>query len=478
MFFPLLFVCLSCHFSLVLCDFRLVSAVELFRHGARTSIKVVDDKEWIYDWGPGELTPVGYREQFLLGKQIRENYEEIIDPSQKNNEFYVVSGGGDRMIQSAVAQILGIFSKEGALDGDEDSSFPFGLLPIHSTNKEYDFLFEPYLSCKRASNHIASSFASSKYIEMQDAFREAIDEVQELFSSVQKYTSGSLSLSQASDLVDFAITETWNGRGNYIPLNSAIWEKGLLLIHASMYWMVEKEWVRKAFVTEIFKVVIGNFESFVAKEEKSKVKVTLLSGHDLNILFVLAALGLGSWDCILQKYQEENYAFNTSCIHNVTYASNIFFELWEDSSASSSQIYYARVLFNGWALDVCGDPIGEEKYCEWEDLKSNLEGLMVDLDEECPDDNQSEIFLPSGPGTIVNIGLSYKKFITGAFLIIIANIVILLVLTGWKNRLKEKLEMVFADQNAFSKKVREELELNRITPEAQEKQDSEPKLSL
>ena len=103
-------------FIVPLCFCEKVKFVAIFlRHGARSPIKLIDKFSKYYSWpmGPEELTPLGQRQHYLLGRVLREKY--IIKHNMFPNGFdptkiYLRSTDIHRTIMSAQSFAMGLYS--------------------------------------------------------------------------------------------------------------------------------------------------------------------------------------------------------------------------------------------------------------------------------------------------------------------------------------------------------------------------------
>lgn len=67
----------------------------------------------------------------------------------------------------------------------------------------------------------------------------------------------------------------------------------------------------------------------------------MLSSHDTNIVKILGALGLSSFDCLIKKYDGKlNTEKNQYCFDIPTYASNFIFELHKIDGKNKVKIKY------------------------------------------------------------------------------------------------------------------------------------------
>ena len=91
--------------------------VELFRHGARGPLGIYDNS-----WPPAEfgmLTPVGLRQQYILGKVLSEKYPDLTGSTYNYSNIYLITDTTPRCVQSAGAQLYGMYLGKGpALPND------------------------------------------------------------------------------------------------------------------------------------------------------------------------------------------------------------------------------------------------------------------------------------------------------------------------------------------------------------------------
>jgi len=92
---------------------KLVFAVDVIRHGDRNPI--ISLPKAPHDWpeGLGELTPIGMRREYELGKKLRRRYIEetkLLPRSYKPETLYVRSTDYNRTIMSAECFLMGLYS--------------------------------------------------------------------------------------------------------------------------------------------------------------------------------------------------------------------------------------------------------------------------------------------------------------------------------------------------------------------------------
>ncbi|CAI2370971.1 unnamed protein product [Moneuplotes crassus] len=93
---------------------KLEFITEVCRHGARAPHG--DTFGTVFENGPGMLTPSGFRQHYLIGDELRNRYitgmdksQNLLSPRFNPEEVYVRSTQSLRTVQSAYAQLLGMF---------------------------------------------------------------------------------------------------------------------------------------------------------------------------------------------------------------------------------------------------------------------------------------------------------------------------------------------------------------------------------
>ena len=92
--------------------YKLEMIAELFRHGARTSIKSPKavEEPYIEQIGPGNLTPNGMRQHETLGKQLaQKTYPDLFKAPYTQRNAVMYSSGVLRAILSAQSHLAGLY---------------------------------------------------------------------------------------------------------------------------------------------------------------------------------------------------------------------------------------------------------------------------------------------------------------------------------------------------------------------------------
>lgn len=120
---------------------KLVFAVDLIRHGDRTPIDEISTVQYTWPEGLGQLTPKGMKQEFALGKHLRELYitqSHLLSERYIPGSLYARSTDSDRTIMSADAFLAGLYENSG----------PKGLagyqpIPVHNRPRPQEDLLLP-----------------------------------------------------------------------------------------------------------------------------------------------------------------------------------------------------------------------------------------------------------------------------------------------------------------------------------------------
>jgi hypothetical protein len=91
---------------------RVIFAIEMTRNGATAPMKFYPWDQGLWTVSPGELTPAGLRQQYLIGTQMRYLYltqQNLITANVSLSQVYILSTDADRTLMSAEAQALGLY---------------------------------------------------------------------------------------------------------------------------------------------------------------------------------------------------------------------------------------------------------------------------------------------------------------------------------------------------------------------------------
>ncbi|MFY7697738.1 MAG: histidine phosphatase family protein [Legionella sp.] len=131
---------------------KLIFAIDIVRHGDRTSLQELPKRKHVWAEGLGQLTARGMQQEYELGLRLDKRYRldnQLLPKHYHMNDIYVRSTGYDRTIMSAQSLLLGLYPLgTGAQLPDLVPALParFQPVPVHSVPIEQDNIFYINLS--------------------------------------------------------------------------------------------------------------------------------------------------------------------------------------------------------------------------------------------------------------------------------------------------------------------------------------------
>lgn len=128
----------------------LIFAIDIIRHGDRTPVIELPQAPHSWQEGLGELTAIGLRQEFELGRQLRKQYidqTKLLPHDYSNASVYVRSTDYNRTLMSAEATLLGLYPLGTGphLPHFESPALPMAYqpIPIHTVPETEDALLVP-----------------------------------------------------------------------------------------------------------------------------------------------------------------------------------------------------------------------------------------------------------------------------------------------------------------------------------------------
>ncbi|CAK6437373.1 unnamed protein product [Pipistrellus nathusii] len=144
----------------------LVFVAVVFRHGDRAplaSYPADPHKEAVaalWPRGLGQLTAEGVRQQLELGRFLRSRYDAFLSPEYRREEVYVRSTDFDRTLESAQANLAGLFPEAGP--GRPEAAWR--PVPVHTVPLAQDKLLRfPTRSCPRYQELLREATEAAAY---------------------------------------------------------------------------------------------------------------------------------------------------------------------------------------------------------------------------------------------------------------------------------------------------------------------------
>jgi len=172
----LILLVLLCHSKPDTSTLKLVQI--LFRHGERSPLVTYrpDNDPHRHYWSsePGQLTKYGMRQQYALGKYLRERYQGFIGNAYSATEIYVRSSDMDRTLMSALSNLAGLFHQSEAL---LDPSLPWQPIPVHTVKLSDDHLLHTLSDCPKYLTALQKMTTSNMLIEASKPFQDLIEQM-------------------------------------------------------------------------------------------------------------------------------------------------------------------------------------------------------------------------------------------------------------------------------------------------------------
>ena len=372
---------------------KLLFVLEHFRHGARGSYKSFDYKLWkdIFneEWkGAGELTPLGMRQHYLLGKSVRNKYKNFISNEFNPNEIYIISTDVNRTLISAYSHLLGIYNitnvnKNGYINNknysdiinnkinDEEKNYK--IFPIHIYN-EKDLKFQLYRTevCPGFEQFIKKIRESEG---MKKIYKDVFDKTNTIFGKyLTKYIDQKLIdnydykayFNALKPVCDSFIADNFDGRIiedlsktgiNMDEFNEHCLNISLITVYYNYYGNPVEKSVEFG-ISPTFRDIFAFMDKRINLDKEnnpdkiisSSPKFVIISSHDVS---------LAAFDLFFKNRFNIDYK-------RADYANNQIFELWK-----RDEKYYFKYLIN---LETAGE-------FEFYDFKSKVSDLLYSNEE-------------------------------------------------------------------------------------------------
>lgn len=282
----------------------------LFRHGDRNPNRPwgPDDPnpEFVWPQGWGQLTPLGKRQMWQLGKLLKSRYSGFMSDSYFNQEIYVRSTGRDRALMSAQCFLAGFYppSKEEQFE----ASLTWQPVPIHAKGIDQDWIMRSTKVCPKTVDQYLNVFYEDSH-DFRDYFEANKEFIERITKAANLFTEG-------NDVKN--VKKMWKLGGNLHIVR--LYNKTLLpwatdeIIDELIRLRSKKFEVQARATSDITRLsggpllghLLNNFldwetgklrpEDHGQKESvessPAQPRMLVFSGHDSNIAFLLAALHL------------------------------------------------------------------------------------------------------------------------------------------------------------------------------------------
>ncbi|XP_022832385.1 prostatic acid phosphatase isoform X1 [Spodoptera litura] len=353
----LLFVIFSTN---IVADESVKYAAVIFRHGDRTPVQPYPTDPWrnesLWPVKFGELTNVGKRQHYALGKWLRQRYSHLLSDAFDPTEIYIRSTDIDRTLMSAQANLAGMYPPKSKTMWNPDINWQ--PIPVHTVPELEDELLAMRKPCPAYDTELERVMHSKPY-------KERLRKYQHLMDYLSAYSG--MKVKDYYDIVDIYSTLYIETLYNFTLPN---WTQ-------SVYPDEMREPACYSFKTEtgspllsrlkvgpLLKHIMTHMSDVLSGDKKSH-KVVMYSGHDLTVGSILNALGLYDGNCPV-------------------YTSTVFLELVK---ANKTGEHFVRISYRNSTeivepyilkIPFCGEVCPLERFKK---LYDNL--ISVNWEEEC-----------------------------------------------------------------------------------------------
>eukprot|EP01016_Furgasonia_blochmanni_P036399 TRINITY_DN4155_c0_g1_i2.p1 TRINITY_DN4155_c0_g1~~TRINITY_DN4155_c0_g1_i2.p1 ORF type:complete len:497 (+),score=80.02 TRINITY_DN4155_c0_g1_i2:94-1584(+) len=423
---------------------KLIFVMEFCRHGARLPFRNPETLT-VFKSTNAEMTEVGLRQHLLIGKQIKHDYIEkhkLLDPDLDLAELYIRSTDTSRTILSARAQLIGMFDKkkrvrfdnpklrelsippmqlsfdpdleddddredieEDIREGrsyykDEDEPLKDGeykaerlefvpgfMIPVH-TRQVQDETMMPMLGRCVA---LGRQFERNKFgVPMKELHKGALK------SGFYRNFSVHFNLTEYDYDVemfnrDYDSLYSAKANGVFTGLDIDV-ETGryMQFMNSNRDFLVNfgDPATRDLMWTYMANETLDLFDRVIRSEKKDvhHVKFVLYSGHDISLMAMLNALGVGNFTLDVNEYFGEKKS-KRKVLAFPPFAAALFLELYKEEREGLKEdemVFFVRARYEDRYLELPGCE-GEE-FCAYDIFREILESQAVaaaDAKERC-----------------------------------------------------------------------------------------------
>lgn len=367
--------------------YKIVQVSEYCRHGARTTWYTPNlNLDLTQKYGIGILTPNGMRMHYLLGAQIRKNYESLFGTVEDNKvtfkDIEVFASAKARSELSAVSQMTGLFpfglgSEVSTPDQAKYFSPPFANfsvkvkgndalpkkfypIPISINDQAKDMLFfGSYADSCPAANAYSKQWNQGEYKKYDYLIQDLAKELEvNGFSAKKMYNLDKWDINQLALFSDEIMTyENYHGK-KYMDMDDKLFEKVFHAHNVKFTSEFNNSNICRMRADGVARGIIEGMDAFV-NGNKDKKMFRFYSGHDTGVFAHMLLLGLSNLQCLIDMLQQK--PVQGLCEYIPGFASQFLYEL-----SQKDDKYYVRVLWNGKPFEVCKDKV----QCPYDEFKT------------------------------------------------------------------------------------------------------------
>ncbi|GFU28554.1 testicular acid phosphatase homolog [Nephila pilipes] len=252
-----------------------------FRHGDRAPLQLYPNdpnSEDIWPEGLGQLTVLGKKQHYEIGKYLRSMYDGFLtsDP----NEVMVNSSEIDRCLMSAQANLASFYPPQGMWKFDEDINWQ--PIPVYYIPTRKDKYLNFGSSCPRVFRDTLKAFESKEAQQLKQEHKDMLDNISRITGVQATEEFNSLLLYDA-----LYIEKRYN---LVIPEGiEPYWDEFQEFALTALQWIYSSPNIIRLRAGPVLQHIIDNMNRKIAGY-MPKRKVQIYSSHDLNLSTLLLAL--------------------------------------------------------------------------------------------------------------------------------------------------------------------------------------------
>ena len=357
--------------------------IELFRHGARREEPKIIKNLSIYpdpNSSPSDLTAVGYKAHYFLGKAIRQTYKDFIPEKYNYHNIEIYAAPRQRTIQSANAQLLGLFDFGTGPDIENDNSEFYNppienfdieykdgksalpnnmsFLPVINQAKDHSTLFNANHICPTLNENVGN-YMLEKLNDNKSVFEPLYkDLIENGFLPSLYFNRKTYDIQGGYKVCDIILSRIYSDPD--FEIEDKIVDQCELLMLYFAFEMHSKKEYRNTHMTQIY-TLLKNVLTQKSNGKKEELKLLLLSGHDTTLSAFAFLFFPNSEKFVLNLYKKkynkdalkkEELNKEEKGIESIRFTANFVIEVFKKKGESGNRI---RIKFNNELLNINKD---------------------------------------------------------------------------------------------------------------------------
>ncbi|KAG8442848.1 hypothetical protein GDO86_011600, partial [Hymenochirus boettgeri] len=266
----------------------------IFRHGDRSPIVTYPNDIYTEESWPdgfGELTSLGKKQQYELGKYLRSKYTGFLSAAYKPHEVYVRSTDIDRAIMSAQSCLAGLYPPTDKQIWNPNIEWQ--PVPVHTVKQSEDnLLIMPYRNCPRYEELLSKTSGSEEYRQLLEPYLDFLNKLANYtgFTLEDLYEGSTLStydtlFAEVSN-IDFFMVLIWATKETMDKL-----EYLAEIACAATFGIYQHEEKSKLQGGVVVKAILKEITD-ITEQPSSARKLLIYSAHDSTLNGLLMALDI------------------------------------------------------------------------------------------------------------------------------------------------------------------------------------------